>query len=225
MAFLHDPRREPAINAPASVLVLIALLLLAHAARVFSPPATSNDILNVLALVPAAYTDARATLMDKLVPPLGHMFAHASWLHVGFNSVWLLAFGPAAARRYGAVGFYIFFALCGLAGAAGFVFWNWGQYDGAIGASGAISGVMAASFRMLPRLGEPRGDQPLAPLLSPPILGFAVVWLVLNVATAYLKLGTFGTVETVAWEAHMGGFLAGLLLAGPFDRIFGTARA
>jgi membrane associated rhomboid family serine protease len=223
MAFLHDPRREPAINAPASILVLIALLLAAHAVRVFSPPATSDAILNLLALVPAAYTDPHATLLDKIVPPLGHMFAHANWMHVGFNSIWLLAFGPAAARRYGVLGFYIFFALCGLAGAAGFVFWNWGQYVGAIGASGAISGVMAASFRMLPRIGQPRG--PLAPLLSPPILGFAVVWLVLNVVTAYLQLGTFGTVEAVAWQAHMGGFLAGLLLAGPFDRIFGAARA
>jgi membrane associated rhomboid family serine protease len=229
MAYFQDSGRPPAINAPASVLILIAILVLVHAARMLLP-AVDAVVTHTMVLIPAAYTDPTATLIDKLVPPLGHIFVHASWVHLGVNSVWLLAFGPAAARRFGTAGFYLFFLICGLAGAAGFVLWNWGQYEGAIGASGAISGVMAGSFRMLPGFGAPRAaptgvSAPLAPVFSGPIIQFAIVWLVLNIVSAYFLIGAFGEVHAVAWEAHMGGFLAGLFLAGPFDRVFGPRRA
>jgi membrane associated rhomboid family serine protease len=211
------------------VLILIGLLVAVHAARMLSP-AIDAMVLQTAVLVPAAYTHPAATLVDKLVPPFGHIFVHASWVHLGVNAVWLLAFGPASARRFGAVGFYLFFLVCGLAGAAGFVLLNWGQYEGAIGASGAISGVMAGSFRMLPMIGISRAAgrevrPPLAPIFSAPIVQFAAVWLVLNIVTAYFLVGAFGEVHAVAWEAHMGGFLAGLFLVDPFDRFFGPHRA
>jgi membrane associated rhomboid family serine protease len=226
MAFFQDDRRarEPMFNLPASVLVLVGILAAAHAARVFAPPPLADRILNDYALDPAAYTDPTATLFDQLVPPFSYMLLHANWLHLGFNSVWLLAFGAPLARRFGWFGFYVLFILSGAAGAFCFVVVNWGQNIGAVGASGAIAGVMAAAFRML-YLGAPHDAKtPLAPLLSRPVLQFSAIWLIVNVISAFTGIGTLGTEHTIAWEAHMGGFLAGLLLAGPFDGIFG-ARA
>ena len=226
MAFFQDDRRarEPMFNLPLSVLVLVGILAAAHAARVLSPAALSDRILNDYALDPAAYTFPTATLFEQIVPPFSYMLLHANWMHLGFNSVWLLAFGAPLGRRFGWLGFYLLFILSGLAGAACFVAVNWGQDVGAVGASGAISGVMAAAFRML-RLGEPHPQDttlPLAPLFSGPVLRFSAIWLALNVVSALTGIGTLGAEHAIAWEAHMGGFLAGLLLAGPFDRIFGA---
>jgi membrane associated rhomboid family serine protease len=227
MAFFQDDRRagEPMFNLPTSVLVLVGILAVAHAARVFAPLPWPDRILNDYALDPAAYTYPTATLFEQIVPPFSYMLLHANWMHLAFNSVWLLAFGAPLARRFGWLGFYVLFVLSGLAGAACFVAVNWGQDVGAVGASGAISGVMAAAFRML-RLGEPHNTTlPLAPLTSGPVLRFAAIWLVLNLVSAFTGIGTLGTEHAIAWEAHTGGFIAGLLLAGPFDRIFGTGAS
>lgn len=223
MAFFQQSRREPVFNAPASVLVLIAILLGLHAARVLLlAPAASDHVVESYALIASTYVAPDATTFDRFVRPFSYMFLHANWLHVGFNSVWLLAFGPVVARRFGGLAFYLFFILCGLGGAIGFVLASWGQDVGAIGASGAISGLMGAAFRMT-RLREPYLDPvalPLQPLFSSQVLTVSALWMVLNAVTGITGLGTFGSVEAVAWQAHIGGYVAGLLLAGPFDRLW-----
>jgi membrane associated rhomboid family serine protease len=223
----EPPPREPALRAPASVLVLIGLIVVAHAARVLSP--MSDAIVNRYALDPIVYSAATLKAIgaaapgwfDLVVPPLSHIFLHAGLLHLAVNSVWLLAFGPVVARRFGAVGFYLFFLACGLGGAIGFVALDWGQDVGAIGASGAISGLMAAAIRMM-RLRGP--DEPLEPLLSSQVLIFTAIWLATNLAAGLTGLGATGPGETIAWQDHLGGYIAGLLLAGPFDHLFGYRR-
>jgi membrane associated rhomboid family serine protease len=64
---------------------------------------------------------------------------------------------------------------------------------------------------------------PLMSILSSQVLGFSAVWLAINLATGLTGLGTGGQVEPVAWQDHMGGYLAGLLLAGPFEAVFGLS--
>src|SRR5215472_13892547 len=159
MAFLKEPqpRREPALRAPASVLVLIAILIGAHAARIAAPANISDEILNRFALMPAYYSHAWLAAHHMASPPwyalalpfVGHIFLHANFVHVGINSLWLLAFGSVVARRFGAPLFFAFFLICGIVGGIAHVASNWGSEDAAIGASGAIAGVMAAGMRML----------------------------------------------------------------------------
>ncbi|MEI9991780.1 MAG: rhomboid family intramembrane serine protease [Rhizomicrobium sp.] len=236
MAFFQEtrPTREPFLRVPASVLVLIGVLVLAHVARVLAPAAVSDAVLNLFALDPVIYSASALkalgaqmpSLIELLVPPLGHVFLHANFTHLAFNCVWLLVFGPVVARRYGLVMFYVFFFLCGLAGAAAFVGIEWGQNVGAIGASGAISGLMGASIRML-RVREPwllGATLPLMPLRSSQVLVFSAVWLVVNLVTGIIGIGPTGTLQAIAWQDHLGGYLAGLLLAGPFDVYFGPLR-
>ncbi|MEJ0042155.1 MAG: rhomboid family intramembrane serine protease [Rhizomicrobium sp.] len=128
MAFFQEqkPAHEPAFRAPASVLLLIAALVAAHAGRVLSSNAFSDRILNDYALNPAVYLAQYPDVaFDRLIMPFSHMFLHADWTHLAVNCVWLLAFGPVIARRFGGPAFLVFFLLCGLVGALFFVVFEW----------------------------------------------------------------------------------------------------
>lgn len=235
MAFFVEtkPSSEPFLRAPNSVLGLIAVLVTAHVAREFAPPAISDRILNNYALVPARYSAQflsahhadPGTLMDRILPFLGHMLLHADTTHIAINSLWLLAFGPVVARRFGGAAFILFFTLCGLAGAAFYVGLNWGDDSAVIGASGAISGLMGAAIRMI-RMRQPYlnvATLPLVPIFSAQVIGFTAVWLGVNFLTGVIGFSVSGHYQAVAWQAHMGGYLAGLFLAGVFEPIFGLA--
>jgi membrane associated rhomboid family serine protease len=150
-----------------------------------------------------------------------HMFLHASWsqplgwLHITMNSGALIALGPAIAQRFGrdALGgllFLVFFVLCGLAGGVTFLLLASSQ-AAAVGASGAIFGLWGA----VARLTGP-GEAKLAPLFSGHVLRQAGPAIVSNLVVVGLGAG-YGLASGVgvigiAWQAHLGGFVAGVLL-------------
>jgi membrane associated rhomboid family serine protease len=123
------------------------------------------------------------------------------------------------ARRLGPVLFLTFFMTCGVAGGMAYLAFNWGSVLPVIGASGAISGLMAAALRMLPGQApwaEP-GSAPLAPIFSRQIVIFTAVWAAINLLAGVTGLGFGGESGLIAWQAHLGGYLGGLLLCGVFD--------
>lgn len=219
MAFLQsEPPREPFLHAPASVLWLIAALVVAHVARVLVPATLSDEILMQYAFIPARYSDGLTAggIFALAVPFVSYMFLHANFVHLAVNSVWLLAFGPIVARRYGTGLFLLFFTVCGIAGAATYLGFNWGSPEGVIGASGAISGLMAAGIRMYPWPGAAR-LHPMAPIFSSPVMLFSGFWFGANLLAGLTGFGAAGDLHQIAWQAHLGGYLAGLFLAGGFD--------
>ena len=231
MAFFHDPRtRQPFLRAPAAALVLIGALVMAHLARVVVSEQLSNEIIFSFAFIPARYSHAflvahhvnPGTLLDRVLPFVSYIFLHADWTHLAINSVWLLPFGSVVARRLGAPLFFLFFLLCGVAGAATHLAFNWGSQVPVIGASAAVAGLMAAAFRMVGA--SPSGTAELAPLTSSRILVWSAVWAGINVIAGVTGFGAGTEVRLVAWQAHLGGYLAGLLLAGPFDSLATLAR-
>lgn len=146
---------------------------------------------------------------------LTHMFLHAGWLHIAMNSAALIALGPAVAQRLGrdALGgllFFGFYLVCGLAGGAAFLLLSPGQ-GAAVGASGAIFGLWGA----VARLSGP-GEIKLAPIFSGTV-GRQVVsavisnLVVVGLGAAYGLASGIGIIG-IAWQAHLGGFVAGLLL-------------
>ena len=217
MAFLQSqPPREPFLHAPASVLWLIALLAAIHLVMQVLPEATADAILLHLAFIPARYT-VGGTLFGLTVPLVGHMLLHGGMLHLTVNCVWLLACGPVVARRYGTVPFLIFFVVCGVAGALTYLVLEWGSPVPVIGASGGISGLMAAAIRLI-RWPNAPATGPLLPLTSRPILIFGGSWIVLNGLFGVLGFGPGGG-DPIAWQAHLGGFLCGLFLIGLLEKL------
>ena len=234
MAFLQSaPPRQPIFRAPAVVLWLIAALAGLHALRLWLPAALAQNVVYEYALIPARYSHAfaasqadlsaswRGTVLERAIPFVSYMGLHNDWTHLVINSLWLLAFGPVVARRLGSLLFLVFFLVCGVAGALAYIAFNWGSPVPVVGASGAISGLMAAALRMLPGQApwaEP-GTAPLAPLFSRQILIFTLVWAAINIVAGVTGVGVGGESGLIAWQAHLGGFLAGLLLCGPFDAL------
>jgi membrane associated rhomboid family serine protease len=227
MAFLHPgASRQPAFNVPAVVAVLIALFAAIHGLRQLLTPAQDADLITAYAFIPARLLYP-GSLWDKALPFVSYMGLHGDWAHLGINCLWLLAFGPIVARRFGAPLFLLFFIVCGIAGAGLHLAIDWGGINATIGASAAISGLMGAGIRMLPgRFAWAHlGEAPLMPLFSRQVMGFSAVWLVMNLAVGTLGLGLVPAGQAVAWQAHVGGYLAGLLLAGVFDLLRPRALA
>jgi membrane associated rhomboid family serine protease len=214
------------------VLWLIAALVVAHAVRVFAFARQSDMLIVTYGFVPARYSQHYlaahgvnpGNLVERALPFITYMFLHGSFMHVTVNSLWLLAFGPIVSRRFGWMLFLLFFLICGIAGAAVHLACAWGSTAPVIGASAAISGLMAAAFRMLPLSPEGAG-RPLAPLLSSRMLVWSALWVLVNVVAGLTGVGTGGEVQLVAWQAHIGGYAAGLFLAGPFDSLAGSTPA
>jgi membrane associated rhomboid family serine protease len=136
------------------------------------------------------------------------MFLHGSWLHVLGNMLFLWVFGNNVEDRLGTFGFAAFYVVAGVVAAAAHTLVNSGSTAPFLGASGAIAGVMGAYFVLWPRARV---------LTWLPILIFVVItlpaWLVLGLWFVF----QFATDPNsgVAWVAHVGGFVTGMLVAWP----------
>lgn len=237
MAFFQEPERQPFLRVPAATAALIAALIAAHLVRVYAPAAFGQALLYNYAFYPARYSPAflaahgsHQSLWDQAVPFFSYVFLHGNATHLAINCVWLLPFGAVVARRFGALLFLAFFFVCGAAGAAAHLVTHWGSMDYVIGASGAISGLMGAAFRIIGLIEAPdlagyaaavsgRFGRPLAPILSARVLTWSAIWIAVNVIAGALGLGAGPAPQLIAWQAHIGGYIAGLLLAKPFDRL------
>jgi membrane associated rhomboid family serine protease len=200
---------EPAINIPPVTLVLIAANVLAFAAlRLLSGDAVWRAI-DALGFVPGRYAGIVEGGGALLYAPFTYQFLHGDWAHLGINMVTLAAFGAGVERRVGGVSFLSVYLLCGLlAAAAHFAVYPTG-IEPLIGASGAISGLMAGALRVLR---EVRGRAGFA---GGGLFGLAVVWAATTVAFGIAGMpGDGGT--SIAWVAHLGGFVAGMILFGFF---------
>ncbi|MEM1200762.1 MAG: rhomboid family intramembrane serine protease [Pseudomonadota bacterium] len=186
------------------------------------------------ALIPARYDSSNGLIYPggwaaDIWVFLTHMFLHGDWLHLAINGFFMLAFGSFLARRFGTGKFLVFSLLSGL-GAAGVHLWAyWGDQAPLIGASGAISGQMAGTVRLMfaRRMSvfeahRQGADQIRALSLAevftnPRALTFLAIWVGVTVlAGAGGVMAPAGA--SIAWEAHLGGFAAGILIFGLFDR-------
>ena len=225
MAFFQESgrSREPILNAPPVVTWLIGALLTAHFLRYLASDTVNQDILLCLAFIPARVSGglvggiSLGGVLALLAPFVTHIFLHGSIPHLIINCAWLLAFGPGVARRLGAPRFLSFFFLCGIVAALTHLVLYWGAAELMVGASGAVAGLMGAGMRILygsraiPFVPHP----PLAPLSARPIVLFTVSWVGMNMLFAFTSLGLSDA--PIAWAAHLGGYVIGLLGIAAFD--------
>jgi membrane associated rhomboid family serine protease len=232
---------EPIFNVPAVVTVTLAALVLVHAVRVWAlTPEQDVQLLLLFSFIPARY-DATVLAQGAVPGGLGaeiwtfvtYALIHGDWTHLGLNSVWLLAFGTPVARRFGALRYLAFFAVTAAAGAAAHLVTHSNAFVPMVGASASISGFMAAAMRFafqrggpLRLIGRDQSDAyrvpalPLAQVVRDArVLIFLVVWFGLNLVFGIGSIGLDGGEQAIAGQAHIGGFLAGLLGFAVFDPV------
>jgi membrane associated rhomboid family serine protease len=195
--------RAPILNAPTVVKVLLAGTVAVHVIRLVLPADLDWAVVLQIGLI-AARDGAFAPA--SLVPLVGHVFLHADLGHLTINMLFLLAFGSGIARQVGAVRFLLLYFLAGMAGGTAFMLAVPHATSVLMGASGAVSGLLGGLVHVVFRgSGGRRGD-------ARPVLIFVAVWLVVNWLVGVYGGEALGTAGPIAWQAHIGGFLAGVVL-------------
>src|SRR5471030_1833050 len=233
-----ERQREPILTLPGALTAYVLLLAVTHL-RVLLPPEMENWTIDVFGFIPKRYD---STLLAVPFPGgagakvwsfVSYSLLHANLSHIGFNVLWLLPFGSALARRFGAVRFFVFMAVTAAAGALAHLVTHEHALAPMIGASASVSGTMAAAIRFAFVRGSflsfSRGDAAAAaqvPALSlmralrnTRVLGFLAVWFGVNIIFGVGSIAIGAEAGSVAWQAHIGGFFAGLVLFSLFDPV------
>ena len=153
---------------------------------------------------------------DLVVPVWTSMFLHGGWLHLISNMWCLFVFGDNVEDKMGHFRYLVFYLICGLAAGAAQTAVGWGSPVPVIGASGAIAGVMGAYFLLFPRA-RVLTVVPIFIFLKTvelPAWVFLGIWFAMQLFFGSLP----GPGEGVAFWAHIGGFVGGVLLMRRFVR-------
>jgi membrane associated rhomboid family serine protease len=234
----HAPG-EPILTLPPALTAYVLLLALIHL-RVLLPVEWEEWTVDVFGFIPKRYD---TTLLDVTFPGgagakvwtfVTYSLLHANLSHIGFNVLWLLPFGSALARRFGAFRFFLFMAVTAAAGALAHLVTHEHALAPMIGASASVSGTMAAAMRFAFVKGSflsfSRGDADAAakvPALSlgralrnGRVLAFLAIWFGVNIIFGVGSIAVgMDEGQSVAWQAHIGGFVAGLILFALFDPV------
>jgi membrane associated rhomboid family serine protease len=206
-----NPRR----HFPVVTLLLIITNVLVFVYQVSLPPAAGEAFLKTWALTPShiklALEGHRYTPLQAFLPLFTWMFLHGGWWHLISNMWFFWIFGDNVEDQFGPFGYLVFYIICGLGSGITQVVFSWGSKVPSLGASGAIAGVLGAYIVFFPRA------QILTLiiffLVRIPAVVFIGIWFIMNF---FSGVGSLGMVNTggVAWWAHVGGFLLGVVIAG-----------
>jgi membrane associated rhomboid family serine protease len=207
-----EQQRERLINAPWPAITLVVILV---ACFLVESAFGIDAVAGVLGFAPRDLT------RGDWQPLVTSIFLHGGWMHLLGNAAFALAFATPVARRMGedasgAVVFFLFFLACGVLANLGYAALDPRDTAPLVGASGAIAGLMGAASRlMIP-------GRRLAPFTSTPVIGMAASWILVNVLIAFSLVAAPGAGHAiVAWQAHLAGYAAGLLLIAPALKVLG----
>ena len=211
------PSRYP----PVVTWLLIATNCLVFLLQNSMSPGELEEFLREFALIPARYTIAMAYReadfsAADLMPFFTMMFLHGGWLHLIFNMWTLWLFGSTVEDRLGRGRYLAFYLACGVAASVAHVAFNPTSMVPALGASGAIAGVLGCYMRLFPLARV----VVVVPILFIPLFFevyafvFVGLWFLIQIFQGTLELLLPTSGGGVAWWAHVGGFVGGLTL-GP----------
>ena len=204
-----EPRREPIFNAPWPAMTMALVIVASFVVQGWiTEPVWSQYVL----------TPAEVMQLGRWETLLTPLVLHGNWIHTLMNAVAALAFGAPVARLFGlgargALVFLLFYIVCGALSSLGYVLANPHSLEAVVGASGAVSGLMGGASRLIERPGR------LGPLVSATTVGMAAAWVVVNLIVGHVPIMPGAEGAGIAWEAHVAGYFAGLLLIGPFARL------
>jgi membrane associated rhomboid family serine protease len=209
----------PTTKTPVVVYGIIAVNALVFLYQITLPPMAAVDFAYSYGLVPYAYFEGSSGLRPDLslldyLPFLTATFMHGGWLHIIFNMWTLLIFGSTLESRMGSPQFLIFYLCCAVISTFAHGYFNADSQVPVIGASGAIAGVIGAYAVRFPTaritLLVPIIIIPL--IFTVPAVVFAVVWFGIQVLQGAWEALSPNMGGGIAWWAHIGGFVAGLVL-------------
>lgn len=215
---------------PSVTLALIGICVAVFFYQMTLSEAEALEFARQYALVPARYVSSEFAAAHGLsqanpLPFVTNMFLHGGFMHI-LGNLWVLwVFGPALEDRLGPKKFLGLYLASGVAASLLHAVFNFGSEIPALGASGAIAGVIAGYARRFPyawvNVFAPVGLIPFVFVM--PAVAFGMLWFALQILQAAGSL--FGSGAGIAWWAHVGGFVAGYLLvkrlgdpAEPFDK-------
>jgi membrane associated rhomboid family serine protease len=209
----HNPRRTvPVVNfAIIAVNIFVFFKEVAYGARL-------DEFLYTWAFIPARLWNP-ANLVPNVVTMLVSMFLHGGLLHIAGNMLYLWIFGDNVEDRLGHVRYALFYLLCGFGATLTHAFFNPASRVPSIGASGAIAGVLGAYLVLFPRARVTT----LIPIFvfvtvrEIPAVVLLLLWFLLQLLSGAGSLGVPETADAggVAYFAHIGGFVLGMLLVVP----------
>jgi len=204
------PRTAPFIN-----WILIAVNLYIFIREIMLPPGELNEVFYTLGLIPSNVSHlifSGSPLDVSMISFITAMFLHGGWMHVLSNMLFLWVFGDNVEDRLGHLRYLFFYLAAGIVGSIAHIMSNPFSEVPIIGASGAVAGVLGAYFVTFPRARV----LTLIPIIifftivEIPAVIFLALWFVLQIFNGTASLG--GAADAVAWWAHVGGFLAGIVL-------------
>ncbi|WP_316859893.1 rhomboid family intramembrane serine protease [uncultured Cohaesibacter sp.] len=213
-------------NLPTPILVIAGIMIVVQALQDFVLSASQRqEFLLSFSFLPLRYVSQTFALPGGVFADVWtfvtYAFLHGSWMHLILNLVWMLIFATVIVRRIGPLNFALFFVVTAVAGALVHLIIHFGSASPLVGVSAVLSGAMAATARFA-FSGGMGGFSGLQGMNRYPCdslqqlrnnrqaMAFLGIWLVLN-----LVFGLFSAVgggASIAWEAHLGGFVAGLLV-------------
>jgi len=195
----------PIVNLPRMTQILILANIGVFVVCQFLPESWYYWLLVHFQFSVLRFTNAVPFYWTVILTPVTAQFLHANWMHLLSNMVSFVLFGTIVERAIGERRMLVLTLTTGILGNLAFLALNYGENISNIGASGAGSGLFGAAVRLLVR--QRHGQD------TRQIWIFAAIW----VGIALLPAVMSGQ-SNIAWEAHVGGFLAGLLLIDSFDR-------
>ena len=192
---------------PFVVSVLGGAIVLAFVAYEFASDDVKLAATYALAIIPVRYDNAGPAPFESwyaaALPLVGHVFLHGGWAHLLMNMLAYLQAAPFLGWRLGAQRFLALFFISAIGGAVAYILINPHSDGPAVGASGAICGLFGAYFLAV-------RPTPRAALADPQVRNAIVVFLGVNV----VLMGVLAVMDLlpIAWEAHLGGFMAGALV-------------
>jgi len=208
---------------PAVTVAIIVANFLVFFYQISLPDRAMQSFVLTYALIPAriplALSGSHVTLIQAFAPFFTSMFLHAGWLHIIGNMWFLWLFGGNVEDRLGHLPYLGFYLLCGLGAGTAQTLFSLGSTIPSLGASGAIAGVLGAYIVFFP-------SSKILTLVTlffwwffarlPAVL-FIGLWFLIQFLSGLSSLGSSAS-GGVAWWAHVGGFLLGVLLVSGMRR-------